>query len=207
MQEIYTIGYAGFKIQDFLKVLKKYQINSLIDVRSNPYSKIYADYNKEALNQLLQHNKIIYRNYSSEFGARQSNMEYYPNGYLDFLLFSKSQVFQEGITKIIRSIPLGFNFVLMCSEKDPITCHRNIMVAREFYKKGIEIKNILSDGSYITQAEIEKKLVEYYYPNRNQLSFLEADLSWEEMVDNSYKFQNEKIGYHLEDEVGSVVYG
>lgn len=195
MSEIYTIGYSGFDIESFISTLKKYNINSLIDVRSNPHSKIYLDYNKEVLKKVLSKNKIYYKNYVREFGARQLDTQYYTNGYLNFTLFTQSEQFREGIKKILDSIPLGYSFVLMCSEKDPIFCHRNIMVAREFYKNGVEIKNILSDGSILTQQEIEKRLVDMYFPNRNQLSFFETPLSWNEMVRQAYKFQNEKIGY------------
>jgi uncharacterized protein (DUF488 family) len=126
--EIFTIGYAGFEIENFIKVLKEHHINSLIDVRSSPFSKIYSDYNKPLLHKTLQNRGIIYRNYNREFGARQEDKMYYPNGYLDFSMFTRSRMFIEGMEKIIKAIPLGYKFVLMCSEKDPITCHRTIMV-------------------------------------------------------------------------------
>lgn len=195
--EIFTIGYAGFKIDDFIKILKKYHINSLIDVRSMPFSKFHSEYNKPIFSKVLHDSGIIYRNYKKEFGARQDDRKYYPNGYLDFSMFTKSQVFLEGMDKIIKAIPLGYKFVLMCSEKDPITCHRNIMIAKAFYNNGISINNILSDGSIITQSDIETRLLDMYYPGRDQLSLFAEQLSLEEMIQNSYKFQNEKIGYRI----------
>lgn len=197
MNEIFTIGYSGFNIESFISILKKYKINSLIDVRSNPHSKIYTDYNKETLEKILRNNKIYYRNYYKEFGARQTDYSYYTEEYLNFNLYTKSENFQNGMKRIIQSIPLGYRFVLMCSEKDPIMCHRNIMVAREFYNNGIEINNILSDGSIVTQKKIEERLVDIYYPNRDQLTLFDEQLTWQEMVENSYKKQNEKIGYRL----------
>ena len=201
MKEIYTIGYAGFAIDDFIAVLKKYNINSLIDVRSSPRSEFYKDYNKTDLDNKLKKSRIIYRNYKKEFGARQNNSQYYTHGYLDFNLFALSEEFRSGFEKIANAIPLGYRFVLMCSEKDPITCHRTIMVAREFHRNGFVIKNILQDGNFILQEEIEQRLVDMYYPNREQLSFFEEDqLSWEEMVKNSYSFQNEKIGFQFDSE-------
>ena len=60
MKEIYTIGYSGSKIEDFINTLKKYNINSVIDVRSNPHWQFYVDYNKENLENTLKTNKIIY---------------------------------------------------------------------------------------------------------------------------------------------------
>ena len=161
--------------------------------------------NREVLNicqeqsiKRLKEEGIVYRNYNKEFGARQKEANYFPNGYLDFLLFSKSEIFQYGLDRTSKAIPMGFNFVLMCSEKDPLTCHRSIMVAREFHRNGFTVKHILADGSISSQDEIEKRLVDMYYPNRNQISFLEPSLPWCKMVENSYQFHNQKIGYKLE---------
>lgn len=196
--EIYTIGYSGFEINDFINMLQTNNINSLIDVRSSPYSKIYTDYNREELQKRLKENGIVYRNYIKEFGARQKEIKYYPNGYLDFSLFTKSEAFQSGMDKISKAIPMGFSFVLMCSEKDPITCHRSIMIAREFHRNGFAVKHILSDGRISSQEEIERRLVDMYYPDRDQVSLFDSPLPWETMVKNSYEFQNKKIGYKLE---------
>lgn len=195
--KIFTIGYAGFAIDDFIKALKKHNINSLIDVRSSPFSKFYQDYNKPLLCDTLQKNGIIYRNYNSEFGARQDDKTYYPNGYLDFSMFTRSKVFLDGMQKIINAIPLGYKFVLMCSEKDPINCHRTIMVGKAFSDNGISVSHILSDGHIITQSDIEARLLDMYYPDRDQLALFGEQLSAEEMIENSYKFQNEKIGYRI----------
>ncbi len=197
--EIFTIGYAGFAIDDFIKDLKKHNINSLIDVRSSPFSKFYQDYNKPLLCDTLQKNGIIYRNYNSEFGARQDDKTYYPNGYLDFSMFTRSKAFLDGMQKIINAIPLGYKFVLMCSEKDPINCHRTIMVGKAFSDNGISVRHILSDGHIITQSDIEARLLDMYYPDRDQLALFGEQLSAEEMIENSYKFQNEKIGYRIDN--------
>lgn len=200
MNEVFTIGYSGFLFEDFIRVLKYYHINSVIDVRSQPYSKIHPEYNKEQLSSALRGVRIYYKNYRKEFGARQLDPFLYPNGYLDFTLFSKTTPFQEGMDRIINAMPLGYRFVFLCSEKDPITCHRCIMVARSFYQRNIEVKNILSDCTFETQEQIENRLVDLYFQDRDQLSLFEPQLPWDEMVKQSYKKQNEKIGYRLRED-------
>lgn len=201
MKEIYTIGYSSFKIDEFVDVLKMYDINSLIDVRSNPTSKYYEDYNEYNLKRILKLNGVIYRNYKEEFGARQENTIYYPNGYLDFEMFVKSNQFLDGVKKIETGINLNYTFAFMCAEKDPSTCHRNIMVARDFYNREYDVKNILFDGTYEEQKSIEERLVNQYFPERNQISLFSKQLSWDDMVNESYKKRNEEIGYKLEDVV------
>lgn len=197
MKEIFTIGYTAFQFDDFISVLKKYNVNSVIDVRSSPYSKFHSEYNTDELSVELKKRGFAYRNYKNEFGARQLEKKYYPQGYMDFSLFVRSDAFRSGMEKIMNASEMGYRFVLMCAEKDPVTCHRVIMVAREFYKEGYTVKNILANGEFCTQEDIECRLVDMYYPDRDQFSLFGEQLSWEEMVENSYVFQNEKIGYHI----------
>ena len=158
-KKLYTIGYSGFKIDNFINTLKEHNINIVIDVRSVPYSQYNVDYNKEYLEKILQYNNIYYRNYATEFGARQENKIYYPNGYLDFELFAKSKQFQTGIQKLEKTMQKNYKFILMCSEKDPIRCHRTILVSRAFYNLGYQVIHLLTDKKELTQADIEESLL------------------------------------------------
>lgn len=199
MKQIYTIGYSCFDINGFISALEKYHITCLVDVRSNPHSKFYTDYNKENLSAVLKKHHILYRNYTNEFGARQTESKYYTDGILDFEKFAKSSNFITGIKKIESGINMKYNFALMCAEKDPSTCHRNIMVAKEFYNRGYAINNILSDATIETQDNVEKRLLNHYFPNRAQLSLFGDELTENEMVEECYKKRNQEIGFKLEN--------
>ena len=199
MKIIYTIGYSAFDIEHFIAVLKKYKINSLIDVRSQPHSSHYICYNRDNLETVMKKNKIIYRNYRDEFGARQTNEAFYTNGVMDFEKFAMSQQFINGIEKIKKGIELNYTFVLMCAEKRPEECHRNILVARQFFIRGYEIRNIIEDGSFIDQQAVEKILLDKYYPRRDQLSLFDEQLSRDEMIKRSYQKRNEEIGFKWKD--------
>lgn len=202
MKEIYTIGYSSFKIEDFVQTLKNNNITCVIDVRSNPFSEYFQDYNKDILEKKLKKENIMYRNYKKEFGARQEDPSFYPKGYLDFDLFTKSEQFNEGLLKIAKGIEMGFSFVLMCAEKDPITCHRNIMVAKAFKERGYNIKHILFDGSIESQDDIEKRMIKEYFPERNQMALFDENKSDEDLIKASYNKKNEEIGYRIAEEGG-----
>lgn len=199
---IYTIGYTGFSKEEFIDILKGKGINVVIDVRSTPYSERYPDYNKENLEKILKSNKIYYRNYVKEFGARQDNMDFYSaDGYLDFEIFSRSEQFLSGVEKIRNSVAKGYEIVLLCAEKNPIQCHRTILVARAFHKLGYDVIHLLPGGDTITHKEIEKKLLDKYFPDRGQIDmFATHIMTDEECLSKAYKIQNEKIGYRLEGE-------
>lgn len=198
---VYTIGYSGFEIKDFIQILKKNKISVVIDVRSSPYSQYYSDYNKKNLEARLKTFNIHYRNYALEFGARQEKKEYYTEkGYLDFELFSKSKNFLKGIEKLKNAMNKNYRFILMCAEKNPITCHRAILVSRVFFEQGYEIKHILSEQNIISQNEIEEELLNKFFSNRNQLSLFGRQSTERELICEAYKKQNAIIGYFQEEE-------
>lgn len=202
MNTVYTIGYTSFDIQKFIEVLKKYKISCLIDVRSTPKSSYYKDFDDSNLMPLLKSNGIIYRNYREEFGARQENKEFYSSkGFLDFNVFSQSKQFNDGIDKIRKAQDMGYTICLMCAEKDPINCHRTILIARNLDKKGFYVKHILATEDLCKQCDIDKRLLEKYCPNRSQISlFNENNLTDEESIEKAYRLKNEEIGFRMEEE-------
>jgi len=198
LTSLFTIGYSPFNIDDFIAVLKHYGINVVIDVRSRPYSEYHACYNKEHIEYALGHHNIYYRSYSREFGAQQTDVRFLSlEGYLDFELFAASPAFQEGFSNIINSIAQGYTLTFMCAEKDPAVCHRAIMVSRAFYEKGYEVKHILSDGQTEGQSDIEYRLLDKYFPYRNQLTLFGND-NQDSLIASAYKKRNAEIGYRSE---------
>ena len=139
---------------DFIAILKRNKISHLIDVRSNPVSEYYQDFNSFNLEPKLKENGIIYENFALEFGARQENKEFFSKeGFVDFEKFTKSEQFQNGLVKIKAGLKRDANFVLMCAEKDPINCHRSIMIAHSMQKNGIEVLHIMSDNQLQIQED------------------------------------------------------
>ena len=200
-KKIYTIGYTTFGIENFIKEIKEYGITCIVDVRSSPRSSYYKDFDSDVLESRLKKGGILYRNYAFEFGARQEDKSLYPNGYLDFEIFSKTDNFKQGVKKLENGIKLNQTFALMCAEKDPYNCHRCIMVARFLQDYDFEIVHIVGHNQFVTQKEIEARLMNEYYPNRNQLSlFSEENLSNEECLLCAYRKRNRDIGFKIEEE-------
>lgn len=202
MATVYTIGYTSFDLEKFVEVLKKYKVTCLIDVRSQPKSTYYKDFDDVNLSLTLKENKILYRNYKKEFGARQDDKTFYSGkGYLDFEIFAKSKQFNDGVEKVRTAQKMGYVVCLMCAEKDPINCHRTILIAKNLSDKGFDIKHILSTENVCDQTDIDKRLLDKYFPNRNQLSLFDEDnLTDEQALAKAYKLRNEEIGFKLEDE-------
>ena len=198
MNTIFTIGHSQHNIEHFISLLRMYDINCVIDVRSTPYSKYAETFNRERINEELSRNGIRYFFMGEYFGARQSKKELYTqDGYLDFERVQKEPTFIKGIQNVMLGIEQGNRVALMCTEKDPMDCHRAIMVSKSFADNGVSIHHILEDGSIQTQEELENRMLEKYYPERNQLSIFTYgnEESEQELVQRCYKKRNEEIGY------------
>lgn len=205
MGYLYTIGHSTFPKEHLLKLLKKYEIDYLLDVRSTPFSKYTPQYNSDILKSYLLDEGINYAAMGKYFGARQENPAFYPNGYLDFELFRASSMFVQGFENVKKGL-IDHNIALMCTEKDPIDCHRAIMVARGFELNGVEVRHILNDATILTQEELNQMLLDRYFPDRGQLSlFQEQNKTDEEYLVEAYALRNKEIGYRKgADKEGNV---
>lgn len=198
---LYTIGHSRYEFEYFANLLKKFEINYLLDVRSTPYSKYAETFNREQLENSLASEGITYFFMGKFFGARPDNTDLYSKeGYLDFEKTSRSDLFITGMENVKLGLKKGNNIVLMCTEKDPIDCHRAIMVARAFSLEGIDVQHILPDGKLQTQQELNRRLLDRYFPDRTQLSLFDYNdpVNDEEIIKSAYRKRNKEIGYHLE---------
>lgn len=202
LMKIYTIGHSVYDPKDFINLLRKFDINCIVDVRSTPYSKFNPTFNLENIKRMLIEAGIYYISMGKELGARRDDKSlYHKSGYLDFEKVRKDKLFHQGIDRVKDGISRDYKIALMCTEKDPFDCHRCILVAKEFYDQGYEVKNILPNGDILTQEQIEEKLIEKYFPNRFQLtidSILGNNLSEKEMIAEAYKRRNAEIGYRID---------
>lgn len=171
MFKLYTIGYATKKVSEFVDLLKKYNITSVVDVRSNAHSKMFPEYNSDNIKKILKTNNIFYGNLSKEFGARRTEEEVYSKRIdlkfkdilqVDFMKVYDTTDFKEGTNRILNGLKKNV-ICLMCSEKYPYDCHRTLMVAEWFHKQGLEVINIIDQENILTQEELHKLIIEDCY--------------------------------------------
>ena len=194
---LFTIGHSNHTIMTFLDLLKKHGINCLCDVRSSPYSKYADQYNRESLKYAMKENGIVYIFMGDCFGARPDDINLFSNGIVDFKKVIKNEKFIKGVSRVEEGLSKGYKIAFMCSEKDPIDCHRTIMVAKYFYDSGHQIQHILSDGSLKNQEEVTNELVDRYFPNRNQINLFQA-IEEIDYIEEAYIKANLDIGYREE---------
>lgn len=206
MKKIYTIGHSQHNVDYFIDMLKTYNINYLIDVRSMPFSQYASSYNKDILKATLIPCNINYAFMGEYFGARPKNTNLYSEkGYLDFNKMKNSNTFLRGMENVLKGIEQGNRIAFMCTEKDPIECHRAILVGNAFYEQGIDVEHILANNTLQNHSVLNKRLVDIYFPDRNQLSLFDNEnLSDKECLIEAYKKQNEKIGYQATEDEAKI---
>lgn len=195
----FTIGHSNFATEVFLGLLRKHSINCLVDVRSSPYSKFVPQFNKENLSGELKKNQILYIYMGDKLGGRYFEPDLlYADGVVDYSKVMKKDVFQEGIQTLIRNIKKGFNISLMCSEKDPLDCHRFLLVSKALSEQGVRIKHILDDGEFLDQRDLENLLLQKYQNEMSQFRLFEANLSQEQALEKAYIERNKVVAYSAE---------
>lgn len=193
MYNLYTIGYSGYNIENFISSLLELEVNAIVDVRSSPFSKTFPDFNKDKIYKYLRRYNIYYIPMAEELGARPNNRAVYTDNQVDFLKMSESSSFLNGCYRIKEGL-VNYTICLMCSELDPLTCHRSILISHNF-KKMFPKTNIfhIMPNNVESNNEMEERLLSI--TKCGQLS-----LTGEDPIDKAYLKQSKKIAYKLNEE-------
>lgn len=186
---LFTIGHSEHSADAFLVVLRQHRITAVADVRSYPYSRRNPQFNREGLANDLERAGIRYVFLGTELGARRSEPECYEDGKARYSLIAKTPLFAEGLDRVQRGVE-RFRIALMCAEKDPLTCHRAILVCRHLRDSVSPIQHIREDAQLESHDELETRLLDL-------AGLPEGDLfhSREELLDRAYDWQGERIAY------------
>ena len=148
---VFTIGHSTHGIKAFIALLQRYGITEVADVRSAPYSRFNPQFNREPLANSLAACEIEYAFFGQELGGRPNDASCYENGRIRYNRVSKTRSFQKGIERVVKDTA-SHCVALMCAEKEPLECHRSLLVAQALQARGIAIKHILADGGLETHA-------------------------------------------------------
>lgn len=139
---IYTIGHSTHSIENFTKLLKSRGITAIADVRSAPYSRFQPQFNRELLTKSLKDSGIEYVFVGDSIGGRSSNEDDYENGRVVYSRLKNSDNFENGLQRVIVGSE-KYQLALMCSEKEPIECHRTLLVGQTLLSEGSQLLTFL----------------------------------------------------------------
>ena len=157
---LYTIGHSNRSLDEFLNLLSQNHVTVVCDVRSKPFSAKFPHFNQNTLMQELKRKGLSYVYLGKELGGRPSDSDYYENGRVNYHKLAISSLFNRGIERLMDGMTKNFIPALMCSERDPIACHRFILICRQLRSQGISIRHIMNATRVETQEESEQRLVD-----------------------------------------------
>lgn len=193
---LFTIGHSSRSIEEFIDILNQHGIDAIADVRSRPYSSRFPHFSRRSLQESLHAAGIHYVFLGNELGARRDDPEAYVNRRVSYARIAQTDAFQEGIERVIKGIE-RYRIVLMCAEKDPLTCHRTILVSRHLNEYGLNIVHILDGGQTETHSAAERRLATEERINSNQLGLAGGGFDNVAPLDRAYTLREEKIAFRL----------
>lgn len=154
---IHTIGHSNGRVADFIALLRQQDIAMIVDVRSLPYSQYTPQFNSENLKADLERAGIAYRFAGERLGGRPKDPACYKNGELpdghadylklvDYAAVAERDWYRAGIARLVE-LAAARRVAVMCSEENPLQCHRHHLIAQSLIAGGIEVRHIRRDGS------------------------------------------------------------
>lgn len=186
---VYTIGHSTHSKEKLIELLVRHGITAVADVRSQPYSRLNPQFNRESLRADLKAGCIGYVFLGRELGARTEDRSCYVDGKVQYDLLARTTLFQEGLARIAQGIG-SHRIALMCAERDPLACHRAILVCRHLAARGITPQHILEDGRLEGHDDAITRLL-------TELGIAERELFWsrDDAIAEAYARRGQQIAY------------
>lgn len=147
MTTLYTIGHSSHGIDRWLDLLAAHRIETVVDVRSIPYSRFAPWFVRRRLEPALAAAGYRYRFAGRELGGIPDDDELYDEaGHVRYDLVAARPGFAEAIDALIDTAARR-RVVLMCGEENPEHCHRRLLVARALIDRDVEVIHLRGDGS------------------------------------------------------------
>jgi uncharacterized protein (DUF488 family) len=157
---IYTIGHSSNQFPTFLGMLRRSEVSLLVDVRSKPQSLRFPHFDQLELERAVRVEGIYYVLLGEELGGRPEDPKAYgSDGIVDYQARRKSYGFRAGIERVIQELAKN-DLALMCSEEDPLNCHRFLMICPELVALGVEPRHIRKGGLIESQRDAEDRLLQ-----------------------------------------------
>ena len=165
MATILTVGHSNYSQDQLLTLLKEKNITRVVDIRSTPFSKFASHFNKPTLQARLQRENIAYQ-HDPRLGGRPSKDELYDkdNHRARYDLMAQEPSFAQGMAHLTHTASAAGLTVLLCTEKDPLQCHRTLLVAHHLTLQGVNVDHVLSsNGALISHEALMDTLIAKFH--------------------------------------------
>lgn len=191
---VFTIGHSTHSYDRFRQLLVSHGVSAIADVRSAPYSGRFPQFNREELKAELTADRIAYVYLGDLLGGRPKSRELFYRGAADYEAMAKLPAFRSGLDRVVEG-SRKFAIALMCSERDPLECHRCLLVGRALAEREVRVEHILSDGHMCNHVNLEERLLASA-GNAKEDFFMPR----EERLAAAYREQATRVAFHQPDD-------
>jgi len=192
MKTLLTVGHSNHELPVFLALLAEHGVSAIADVRSQPTCWL-PHFERAALTASLRDAGIDYVFLGQELGARRNEPECYDDSRADYERIARLPAFRKGLLRVRVGLE-NHRICLLCAEKEPLDCHRTILVCRHLREPSIQIRHILADGTPEDHACTEQRLVKL---TDVQPTLFEPDLTAADLLEQAYEIRGREIAYRV----------
>jgi uncharacterized protein (DUF488 family) len=157
--DLFTIGHSNHPIERFLELARGAGITAIADVRSTPASRRYPWFNQTRLAPRLAAEGIAYVPLGEPLGGRPRDPRLYrDDGVVDYVAMARTDEFRAGLDRVADGTK-RYRVCLMCAEREPLDCHRCLLVTRALAERGFAIGHVLADATVEPHAQTEERLL------------------------------------------------
>jgi uncharacterized protein (DUF488 family) len=156
--ELFTIGHSNHPIEHFLSLVQSAGVTAIADVRSVPFSRRFPWFSAKRLPGHLTPAGIAYVPLGDALGGRPADASLLRDGVADYEAMARRDTFRAGLDRVVEGTR-RFRVCLMCSEREPLDCHRCLLVARALAERNVTIGHILADGTIEPHQGTEERLL------------------------------------------------
>lgn len=190
---IFTIGHSNHALENFLQLLENSKIRVVVDVRSSPFSRHVSHFNRDQIEKALTKKEIKYIYLGQELGGRSSDPADYVGGQIEYKSLASRQTYKTAIQKLVTEMNKAFT-TLMCSEKDPLECHRTLLIAQTLSQQNIQVSHIHADGTLENHGDALDRLMQIH--NLSEPDLFSTD---QERLMRALVMQEKKIAFRMSD--------
>ena len=199
---VLTIGHSNHALEVFLALLARHRVTVLADVRSAPYSRFNPHFNREPLAAALERAGLGYVYLGRELGGRSDDRSCYENGRIRYDRLARTARFRAGLERVVQGAP-GRRVALMCAEREPLRCHRTLLVGRALDERGVDVAHILPDGGLEPHRSAMDRLLAAFDLAPDGDMFRRRQPR-EELVAEAIARQAARVGHRAEGRIDSV---
>jgi uncharacterized protein (DUF488 family) len=171
---VITVGHSNVTRDQFLQLLLHAGVEVLVDVRTSPYSRYAPQFNEPDLKAAAQSLDLKFVPMGEQLGGRPRGVHLYdPEGHVVYARVAREDFFRAGIERLVRGARTH-RIAIMCSEENPVDCHRRLLVGRVLVDEGVTVLHLRGDGRLQTEPQVRAEEIALH-PDRIQIGMFTSE--------------------------------